>query len=100
MKYCKNCGELIIFDIPICPNCNEELILVKKEEDLKDLSVKYGTLAVIFGLIPLFGFIFGIKGLKLYKVNKNKKGLFLNILGLIIGTISFIFNIYMFKDTL
>lgn len=95
MKYCKNCGKEIIFDMQICPYCKIELETIEEETDS---STTYGTWAIILGIVPIFGWIIGGLGLKKAFQFNNSKGKLLNGIGIVIGTFSFLFNVYLVSN--
>lgn len=94
--YCKNCGELIDDNAYVCPKCgvltNNEL---KKQST--DVSVILGIIAICIGIfIPIVAWVCG--GIGLSQANKinSKSGKILNIIGLILGSITFLNNLYLF----
>lgn len=95
MKYCKNCGQEIIFDVQTCPNCKIHLQTIEEETDS---STTFGVWAIILGLVPLFGWIIGGLGLKKAFQFNNKKGKLLNGIGIVLATISFLLNVYLMTN--
>lgn len=92
MKYCKHCGAEILDAAVICTKCgcNVEEQPVQNKGD----GTALGIIALVGGIIvPLVGWICG--GIGLSRANKanNQAGRVLNILGIIAGTASFIYNL-------
>ena len=96
MRYCKNCGQELFFETLICPNCKEEITEVIKE--VSDSSTTYGFWAIVIGVIPILGWIIGGIGYKKAKEFNNKRGKILNIIGIIIASVSFLINFYLVSE--
>lgn len=94
IEYCKNCGQEIIFDTLVCPNCQQPLINTIK--DSLDNSVKTGIFGIVLSIIPILGWIIGYRGLKKANLYNNKTGRLLNTISIFLGFISFFVNIYLY----
>ena len=94
--YCRKCGREIPYDSNVCPYCSEEVIDGSKPQEYK----RTNSMAIV-GLItafisPILGWIFGGIGLK--RANEGYGGKKIAILAIIIATISFAYNMYLFAS--
>ena len=88
MNYCNNCGaEITDKKAKNCPNCNKEYINYEKTANE---GLIFAILGIFLWMIPLFGFISSICGIKnCSKIIKEQRYKTKATIGLIISIICF-----------